>query len=161
MLTNPRYEILELGLTELIGTDEEIAQNEYGGSVSATLGDGVRPVSGEILSFMLFSTEEGTGSIQTPAGSLILFDTSPAISAGDAAMVVAAHLAVIGRVDVAAADWHSDANGAIVCKVDCPIPFHNLHSIHAVWFHSDANSYNDLSGDDEQLRFNAWYRRDT
>ena len=72
MLSNPRYDIYETALAELIGADEQVDQNDYGGSVAVTLGDGVRPVSGEFLSFMFFATETGSGAVQTPAGTLLL-----------------------------------------------------------------------------------------
>lgn len=161
MLTNPRYQIQELGLTELIGPNEQVDQNDYGASVAIALGDGVRPVSGELLSFMFYSGETGTGAVQTPAGTLLLMDADPAVSAGDTSITAAAHQTIIGRVDVAAADWIADANGGHACKLDQPIPFHNLQTLYAVWFHTDATSLNDAAGDDETLHFNGWYRRDT
>ena len=58
MLTSPRYQIREIGVTELIGKDEQVDQNDYGGSVAVTLGDGNLPVSGEILAFSFHSTED-------------------------------------------------------------------------------------------------------
>lgn len=161
MLTNPRYEIQELGLTELVGADEQLDQNDYGASVAITLGDGIRPVSGELLSFMFYTAETGSGAIQTPAGTLLILDADPAVSAGDTAISAAEHRTVLGRVDVEAADWNSDANGGNACKLDQPIPFHSLNAIYALWYHTDATSLNDGAGDDETLHFNAWYRRDT
>ena len=161
MITNPRYAIQELGLTTLVGADDQVDQNDYGASIAITLGDGIRPVSGELLSFMFFTLEEGTGAIQSPAGSLLIFDADPTVSAGDTALAGADHIKILGRVDVAAADWITDANGGNACKLDQPIPFHSLQTLYVAWFHSDATSLNDLAGDDEYLRFNAWYRRDT
>jgi len=161
MISNPRYQIYEIGLTELIGKDEQVDQDDYGGSVAILLGDGVRPASGEFLSFTLVTKETGTGSVLTPAGILLLFDADPAVTAGDTALTLGVMNYCIGRVDVKATDWHSDANGAVACKSSPPIPFHTLTTIYAIWFHEDATSFNDAGGDDEYLSFNAWYRRDT
>ena len=161
MLTNPRYQITEFGNQSLIGTNEQVDQNDYGASVLITLGDGIRPVSGEILSFMFYTGVTGTGAVQTPDGVLLLFDASPAISAGDTSITAAERATIIGQVPVDADNWIADANGASVCVLDKPIPFHNLTKLYAAWFHTDATSYNDAAGDDEYLAFNAWYRRDT
>lgn len=148
----------EAGLSELIGIDEQVDQNEYGGSVEIPLG-GV--FSGEILSFCLYSTEGGAGAIQVPAGTLFILDADPAISAGDAAMTGAERTTVLAQVSVAASDWKADANGASVFICDSPVPFHAASSLFFVWFHEDAASFNDGGTDDEQLEFNFWYRRDS
>jgi hypothetical protein len=161
MLTNPRYQIAEFGNQSLAGTNEQVDQNDYGASTSITLGDGVRPVSGEILSFLFFSGEAGTGAVQTPAGTLLLFDADPAITAGDTSISLAARISILGQVPVSAADWQADASGASQCILDKPVPFHNLTKLYAAWFHEDATGLNDAAGDDEFLAFNAWYRRDT
>jgi hypothetical protein len=161
MLTNPRYEIAETGNKTLIGADDQVDQNDFGASVAVTLGDGVRPVSGELLSFMFYSGETGTGAVQTPAGTLLLLDADPAVAAGDTALTLAERSTIVGHVPVEAADWIADANGASACILEKPIPFHNLQTLYAVWFHTGATSYNDAAGDDETLAFNAWYRRDT
>ena len=161
MITNPRYEITEIGVTELVGADEQVDQNDYGGSVALTLGDGIRPVSGEFLAFCFYTRETGTGAVLSPAGTLLLLDADPAVSAGDTAITAAERITVLAHVTVAASDWITDANGGSVYIYNQPIPFHNLQTIYAVWFHEDATSFNDGAGDDETLDFNAWYRRDT
>lgn len=161
MLTNPRYQIAEFGVTELIGKDEQVDQNDYSGSVAITLGDGIRPVSGEILSFMFYSTEEGTGALLAPAGTLFLLDADPAVSSGDTALAAAEHKTVLGSVTIETADWVSDTGGETCCVLDHPIPFHNLQTLYAVFKLTSATSFNDGAGDDEVLEFNAWYRRDT
>jgi hypothetical protein len=158
MLTAPLYHIAEIEVTDLVGKNDQVDQNDYGASVAISLG--TQPVSGEFLGFTFISSEEGSGSVQTPAGRLILLDADPAVTAGDTAITTAEHLTVVGIVEVAAADWHSDANGALAYVCTTPIAFHALSTLYAVWFHTDATSYNDAAGDDERLRFNAWYRRD-
>jgi len=152
----------ELGLTELVGINEEVNTNDFGGSVSVSVADGNgNPVSGEILSFAFYATEDGSGAVQDSAGQLFILDADPAISAGDTAITAAEWVTVLGRVKVAATDWTTDANGGIAYIYDNPIPFHALKTLYFAWFHTDATDLNDAAGDDEQLEFNAWYRRDS
>jgi len=154
----PMSAILEGGLTELVGTDEEVNTDDYGASVGVALGG---TYSGEILSVGLYATEEGTGAVQDSAGVLFIFDADPTISAGDTAMAAAEWQSIIGRVDVAAADWKTDANGGMAYFVDVPIPFHAVGTLYFVWFHEDGTDLNDAAGDDEVLEMNFWYRRDS
>jgi len=161
MLTSPHWQIYETALTELIGADEQVDQNDYGGSVAVTLGDGARPCSGELLSFMLFATETGTGAVQTPVGTLLVLDADPASAAGDTAITAAERVTVIAHIEVATTDWQSDANGASAFVYNQPAPFHNLQTLYFLWLHEDATSFNDGAGDDEILQVKAWYRRDS
>ena len=161
-LTKPFSAILEAGLTELVGINEQVDQNDYGGSVGISLAaPGSQPVSGEILSFAFYATEDGSGAVQDSAGYLILMDANPAVTAGDTALAAAEFVTILGVVTVEATDWHTDANGGVAYIHDTPVPFHDLNTIYAVWFHSDATGLNDAAGDDEQLEFNFWYRRDS
>ena len=155
---HPLDAMLEGGLTELIGINEQVDQNDYGGSVAVALAG---TYSGEILSFAFYSTEDGTGAVQEPAGTLLILDADPAVSAGDTAITAAERVTVLGQVEVAAADWKSDANGASAFIYNQPVPFHELATLYFVWFHEDATSFNDGAGDDEQLEFDFWYRRDS
>jgi hypothetical protein len=161
MLTSQRYEMLRTALTALIGADEQVDQNDFGASVAVTLGDGVRPVSGEFLSLMLYTWEEGTGAVQTPAGTLLILTSDPATTAGDTSITSGERLQVIGQIAVSASDWISDANGGSCCIVDQPVPIHDLTTVYLLWFHEDATSFNDGAGDDECLSCRLWYRRDT
>ena len=161
MLSNPLYHIYELASQSLIGINDQVDQDEYGDSIAITLGDGVRPCSGEFLSFNFTTRETGTGAILSPAGTLFLLDMDPAATAGDAALAAGTFGTIIGRIDVSATDWITDANGGNAYIPNKPIPFHNLQTVYAVWFHEDATSFNDGAGDDEYLSFNAWYRRDS
>ena len=161
MLSNPLWHITETALTNLIGADEQVDQSDYGASVAITLGDGVRPNSGEFLSFAFFSTETGSGAVQTPAGILLLLDADPAVAAGDTSITAAERITVLGHVKVGSSDWQSDASGGSAYIYNQPVTFHNLHTIYAVWSHQDATSFNDAGGDDEILQVKAWYRRDS
>jgi len=154
----PFSPLLEGGLTELIGIDEQVDQNDYSGSVGVALAG---TYSGEILSVSLYTTEDGSGAILEPAGTLFLLDADPAIASGDTAMTASERVTVVGQIEVLASDWKSDANGASANIKIQPIPFHALSTLYFVWFHEDATSFNDAAGDDEQLEFNFWYRRES
>lgn len=156
-IVQPFSAIVEGGITEIIGINEQIDQNDYAASVGLALGG---TYSGEILNVALFSTEDGTGTVLTPSGHLLIFDADPAIAAGDTSITNAEWLTLIGKVTVAAADWISDANGAYA-YYEPSISFHALSTLYFGWLHTDATSYNDSAGDDEQLEFNIWYRRDS
>jgi hypothetical protein len=151
MLTMPFESIQEIGVTELVGADEQVDQNDYGASVEVALGT---RISGEFLHFTFYSRETGTGAVQTPAGSLFILDADPATTAAE-------RLTVIAEIPVAAADWQADANGASVTIADKPVAFHAVDALYFLWFHEDATSLNDGAGDDEILEVNAWYRRDS
>ena len=74
----------EGGLTELVGINEEVNTSDYGGSVSVSIAaPETGPVSGEILSFAFYATEDGSGAVQDSAGKLLILDADPAVSAGD------------------------------------------------------------------------------
>lgn len=159
VVATPFAALAEVGLTELIDKDDQVDQDDFSASKALALGG---TYSGELLSVVLVSTELGTGTVLTPAGTLILFDANPTITAGDTALSVAEWQSVIGSVAIAAADWVGGVTqgGAEVFKA-IAIPFHALATIYAVWFHTDAAGFNDAAGDDEELHINLWYRRDS
>jgi hypothetical protein len=160
MLSKPFMPVLEGGLTELVGINEEVNTDDYGGSVDVEISSDI-PVSGEILSFAFYATEDGSGAVQDSAGKLIILDADPAVSAGDTALAAAEWPTVIGVVSVGASDWVTDANGGCAFIYDQPVPFHNVKTLYFVWLHTDSTDLNDAAGDDEQLEFNFWYRRDS
>lgn len=153
----PMSAILEGGLTELVGVDEQVDQNDYSGSVGVALGG---TYSGEILSIALYATKDGTGAVQDSAGTLYVFDADPTIASGDTSMTAAERVTAIGKVNVVASDWDTDANGGLAF-LNVSIPFHAVATLHFVWKHTDATALNDASGDDEQLEFNFWWRRES
>lgn len=150
--------MLEGGLTELVGKDEEVNTSDYGGSVGVAL---LAESSGEILNFAIYATEDGDGAVQDSAGVLYILDADPGISAGDPAMTAAEWVTVLGKVEVGAGDWDVDANGGAAYIHDNPVAFHALATLYFVWFHKDSEDLNDAAGNDEVLRFNFWYRRDS
>lgn len=150
--------ILEGGLTELVGINEQVDQNDYSGSVGVALGG---TYSGEILSVAFYATEDGTGAVQDSAGILYVFDADPTISSGDTSMTAAERVTILGKIAIGAADWDTDTNGGLAYICNQPIPFHAVSTLYFVWKHLDATALNDAAGDDEQLEFNFWYRRES
>ena len=157
ILTKAAHPIYEGGLTELVGINEKVDQNDYSGSVGVTLAE---PCSGEILAIALYATEDGSGGVQDSAGTLFILDADPAVTSGDTALAAAEWVTVIGRVQVATGDWSVDANGGCAYITDTVVPFHTLSTLYFVWKQTDATGLNDAAGDDEQLEFNFWYRRE-
>ena len=158
MPVKPFAAMLEGGLTELVGINEQVDQNDYSGSVGVSLGG---TYSGEILAVALLATEDGTGAVQDSAGILYVFDADPSIASGDTAMSAAARVTLIGKIGIGAADWDVDANGGLAYVCNQPIPFHAVANLYFAWKHLDATALNDAAGDDEQLEFNFWYRRES
>ena len=150
-------EMKESGVLELVGKDEEVNTNDYGGSVALTIGTDA--YSGEIYEFVFIATEEGTGDVQDSAGWLLIFDADPATTAGDTSITAAERKTLVGQVEVAATDWITDANGGSAYIHSQPVSFHAVTSLYLVWFHTDATDLNDGAGDDEVLSVNCRYRR--
>ncbi len=156
----PFSHILEGGLSELIGVDQQVSQDQYSDSVEFDLlGASEDQRSGEILAVSLYATEDDSGAIITEDGTLLFLDADPSISAGAASLGAAVWLTVIGSVTVAAADWVEDASGGLF-HAAVAIPFHALSTLYAVYLHRGATQWNSAAGDDEQLELNFWYRRD-
>lgn len=153
----PMDAVLIEELVELIGINENVANTQYGESVSVAL---AATHSGEILKTCLTTTEDGAGSILTPAGTLFILDATTANAVGATTITAAERLTILARITYAAADWQSDVNGGTNCKVIAD-GFHANGTLHALWFHEDATAFNDVAGDDEQLELAFWYRRDS
>jgi len=153
MQTYAATELCEIGLTELVGVDEQVDQNDYSGSIEVNMGG-----SGEFLAFALIST--GGDEIQA-AGKLFLFDADPAVSSGDTALTAAEWKTLVGVVNVAASDYVADSGGAVAYITDTPVPFHDTDNLYFVFKLTSATSLNSAGGDNESLELNAWYRRDT
>lgn len=162
-LTQPFAAIQETGVTELIGADEQVDQNDYSASVGVSVAPSGfnKPVSGELLHVTLYSLESGSGAVQTPNGVLFVLDADPATSAGDTALTATERLTIIAQIEVETTDWKSDANGASATIFTKPAAFHALETLYFVWLQEHATSFNDAAGDDEVLEFNAWFRRDS
>jgi len=154
-LIQPFEGIRELGLTELIGINEQVDQNDYSASVDVDISPGPQPASGVIHQWMFYQTEDSGGAILSPAGTLYVLDADPAVSNGDTAITAAEWVTVLGTVDLLAADWTTDANGSVAVIKDQPVWFHALSTLYFTFKLTSATSINSAAGDDEQLEFNA------
>jgi len=159
-----KYPIYSCSLTELIDKDDgAVAATQYSKSVSVTL-NSTEYISGEILSFALYSSEVGTGDVLLPAGYIYIFDTDPAIASGDAALAAAGaeHKTLLGVITVNAYDWTSDANGGVAYMSYQPIPFKEIKTLYvALKLATGATTINSAAGDDEEFHFRFWYRRES
>lgn len=155
---DPASNLTELGVTELIGINEQVSASQYSASVSITLAG-----PGDIVKVCLMATEDdagGGGAVFTPAGDLILFDTDPAIATDDATITNAERLTIVSVMTFATANWQSDANGAVNCQKTNEV-FHGS-TLFATWHSATGETqWNSAAGDDEQLEFNLWFKRST
>ncbi len=152
-------QILETGLTQIIGiNDTEVtASGDYSATADLAL---AATYSGEIMSFILVSLESGSGAVQSGTGTVFFFDADPNTTSGDTALVAAGaeHNTVLGITKIEAAEWDSDASGAVVHKT-VAIPFHSIGTIYCVYRNTDASAvWNSDAADDERLNINMWYR---
>src|SRR3990167_1868637 len=151
--SRPWSAILETGIFELIGINEQVDQNNYGDEIGVAL---AATHSGTITGITLVSTEDGSGAVMNPVGVLHIFDADPVITVNDAALAAASHPFAIAEINVAAADWIEDTGGAHV-SLSLPnsgIPFHALGTVYFSFQTTDATSINSAAGDDEQIEAN-------
>jgi hypothetical protein len=160
----PFQAIQASGFVELIGPDEQVAQNDWGGSVSVGIDSGV---SGEILSIVLIFTESGSGSLITQDGRLCLFKGDPDISVGDAVVGEDEWHKLLASIPISEDDWFKEATGtptgATVYIYNVPIAFEapGAGGIYAAYHHLGATTINSDAGDDEALDMKIRYRRDS
>ncbi len=141
---------------ELIGQDEQVAQNDWGEAVPFTL----RPedIDGKVLSFVMTSrllTTGGTGTILLPSGLLAVFSADPGISVGDAALGVDVGETILGTVDIATGDWTTQAAGAWVNKQSLNLPFFPLKTLYFAFFWTLAATINSAGTDNEIIEMKA------
>lgn len=141
---------------ELIGVDEQVAQNDWGEAVPFTL----RPedIDGKVMSFVMTSrllTTGGTGTILLPSGLLTVFSADPGITVGDAALGVDVGETILGTVAIATGDWTAQAAGAWLNKQDLFIPFFPLKILYFAFFWTLAGTINSATDDDEIIEINA------
>lgn len=144
----PVTRVHELDTIELIGADEAVIQNRWGGSVAVELP--AEDISGEILGLSLITRAGATGTILTPAGKLAVFKSDPSISAVATGLTTGDHAEMIGLIDVVAGDWYSDTKGAMAF-FDNPIAFFTLKILYFAWFQESAAGFNSAGDDEETL----------
>ena len=152
---------IEVGIAQLIGINEAVGVNQFSATTDLDLGQTygdttVRPVAGEVQSILLVSS--ATGAPLEPTGWVFFFDADPNTATGDVAISAAERRTIIGQVEIAAADWDSDATGASAYKA-LAVPFHDIRYLYTV-FRNEGAAINDAGGDDELIQINLWYRRD-
>ena len=161
----PFVPVHETGITQIIGKDDaEVSiSGDYSSTADLVLANSPGLASGVLLGFQLTSLESGSGAVQTGTGVVFFFDADPDTTSGDTALAAAGadHKTAIAIVAIAAGDWNTDGSGAVAHK-EVNIPFHNLATIYCVYRNTDGTAvWNSLSGDDEELHINVWYRRDS
>lgn len=158
-LVRPWQPIKELGLTEIVGVDEQVAQNEFAGSFSVDL-PGKNPISGEFLSWAIYST--GGDELAIDA-NLFLLDADPAVAVGDTAMTVAEWKTVLAEVPIvnSAFAGSSAAAGNFWYTDDERVPFHALKTLYFALLLTSATTINSAGGDNELIQLNAWYRQES
>jgi len=155
IITTDSQPIGELTITELIGIDERVDASEYGASVATTLSG-----TGEIVNICLFATEDGTGVVRTPSGTLLLFNADPATVAGDVAITAAERITILAHFSLLSTDYQFDANGASNCQATTEV--YNTGTLFTAFFLAGGEaSFNDMAGDDEQLELSVLFRRDS
>ena len=141
---------------ELIGKDEQVAQDDWGEAAPFTL----RPEdsNGMVLSFVLTSrlnTTGGTGTILLPSGKLAVFSEDPGITVGDVALGVDVGGTILGTVDIATGDWTTQAAGAWANKQELNLPFFPLKTLYFAFFWTLAGTINSATSDDEIIEMDA------
>ena len=152
--TRPAWPIQEIGLTELVGINEQVDQNDFSGSVQVSMGG-----SGYLTKFIFYQTEDSGGALLSAEGTLFIFDTNPSVASGDTTLTAAEWITCIGKVPLVAADWLGDTGNGQVAYVEALVPYHESPNLWFVFKLTSATSINSAAGDDEQLEFNAWYER--
>ena len=153
--STPMSALLETGVVEIIGVDEQAAQYDWSDGTAVALGG---TYSGEILNVTLILS----GSL-SEAGTLIIFDADPSVTLADANLATASWLLSIGKVDVAAGDWFEENAGGTggMAHFAVPIAFHELSSLWVAFYHEGATQWNSLAADNETLDIQIEFRRDS
>lgn len=145
------YEVENL---ELIGPNETVDQDKWGGSVQLVVSSA--RATGDILSATLIATQDGTGAILRNAIDIVIFRDDPSISPNTTLLSKANGNLVQGIIPVVAADWIAASSGtdvAGVAHVDVDTPFMTSSDgdLYVACVNRGATSYNSAAGDDEQL----------
>jgi hypothetical protein len=145
--------IRELGLTELVGINEQIDQNDFTKSVALPVGG-----SGYITNIVAYGAESGDGAIPAVDSFMILvFDVDPDISAGNTTLSADTWRTCLGSwyFEGATSDTTGSASfnsaGSIM-----PIPYHDCNTLYFVGQWLNATAINDDPANNEQVHINVW-----
>jgi hypothetical protein len=148
-------DLIKSGVIQIVGTDEQVDQNKYGVDVEAAL---YGPNSaGELYQITLYSSETGSGSVQTPECVLYIFDEDPTVAANDASLTAADGLKAIASVKFESSDWRGDSTVKIASRT-VAIPFQVVGSLWFVLQNLSATGINDAGGDDEKIEMQFWWK---
>lgn len=155
-----RHEVFELGITEIVGTDDTaIAQYQWSKSTALTIS--ADAVCGYIDALLIVFS--GGDELQ-PTGKVAFFDANPTIASGDANITIAEAKTCIGWVDIASTDWFKEGGGTqVACiayeRLTDPLPFHHLTTLYVAFNNTLATSINSDAADNEVMHLNLWYRK--
>lgn len=149
---------------ELIGGDETVAQNKFGGSVVVP---DLQPVgqSLRIIKALLLHTwdADATGTNLTPAGNIIIFERDPSIAVGTAQDGLTNGIArtILSTIAVTAASWKTRGTEVAVASLDTLsflyVPLPALRDIYVAFEYTGATSFNSAAGDEETLEVKFLY----
>lgn len=159
----------QTGFIELVGTDEQVDQNEW--SASANVPIKPEQQGFDISSIILRQGMDGsaTGASLAITGFVVFFMGDPSIANGTAigALTRAQMDKIIGWFDVAAADWQSwraasaadDADIAFIASEDDRICVPRMADgdLYAALLLTSATSINSAAGDDEDVYLKVLY----
>lgn len=151
------YEVKEGGLTELVGINEQLTQNQFSAAVGVDIDTADAGISGEVVQAVLVSS--GTGLLKVE-GDLLILDADPANAADSATLDLAEHQTLIGRINFGSSDWTTGDANAVTAHKQVAVPFHQLKTLYFVFQLTSATQVNSLAGDDELIQLNFWFRQE-
>jgi len=150
-------EIQSSGVLELVGINERVDQYEYSQEVEQAFS---RTISGEILNVTLISTEDGSGAVLRPEGTLFGLNADPNVSVGATTLGAANFPKVVAQVEIDSSLWSTNDTGGAVASKAVAFAFESVSSLFWVFQLKSATSINDAAGDDEQLELVVRYREE-
>lgn len=148
--------VLQGARVELVGKNEQIAQDQFSEPVAVPMNE--QQHGGIIQSITLFQTVEGSGALLDADGVVLIFPSNPANSAGDTDLAAAAWKTCLGAAPVASTDWvKGAANGEVAFLKDVNIPFPFAQNLYLVFQLISATAINSAAGDDEVLEAQISY----
>jgi hypothetical protein len=155
--------IKQTNYVELVGVDEQVAQNTWGGSVQI-------PFKAETQGIFVHTVlarqgyDKAAGAFLSLTGKIVFFMGDPAVAAGTAlaALTRAQVNKIVAVVDVAAADWYNmddvgtDASALAVLHMAAnegviPLPRMADGDLYAAWLHTLATAINSGATDQEDI----------
>ena len=140
---------------ELVGADETIVLGLYGQEAEINFGYPTG-AAGVIDSVCLFASAVATGTIQDSAGSVMFWNTDPALTAGGETITTTALNELVAEVTFYASDWITSSSRYFACK-DPAAKFGRMDTLYVAWKHSDSTTLNDVAADNDVIDVNVIY----